>query len=928
MIKKFAFLLILLILTSAPALAAPTASLNANPTSGNAPLQVNFGGGCTDDNASTPIVSCKIDLDEGNPAVDLSSLGGSYTFSTAGTYDLNLLAVNSVGASHEEITQITVSTANQAPTAVLNASPTSGPPGVTVTFSGFCADPDGNATISTCFLNYGDGSGELIVSPYSFSGKTHSYTSAGNYTAQLMAKDNQDVNSSGQGGEETIVVSAANQAPVASSVQVSPSSPATGNDLTCNYSYSDAESDAEGTSLFLWFKDGAPTSNTAKTLSSSETVSGEEWRCQVTPVAATGTSPGADVNSSPVTVGGIAAPVISSPTHTENEWETSDDPEFNWNSISGATYYYVLDTSSGTTPGSGDNSTTSTSKTYSNQSNGEKWFHLRAKVGSEWSGTDHYKIKIDDEAPSVPDLHTADPDDEEVYLDWSASSDSYSGVKEYLVYRDDTHVKTTSSTAYTVENLANGTEYEFRVRARDNAGNLSGYSDTLEEAPSASGSSGNDTSAPYLNWELPDDGDVVSGTITLKVWSYDDESEVRFVKFYVDGVNVGTDSTAISERYSVQWDSSTVADGSHELRAISKSWASDEETNSRFKTIDIRTDNGVVEVEEDQNRAPALESIDSAEEEKEAAEKLFSELEFLGVSPSDEAATMFSDAEDALEDARQELEDEHYETCVEKAEEARQSFAGLQENLEIGAYGEKAGYVFNEEHFGLMLQEIGLQQSLREEAEKNLGESSVERSLGITRVSDNGSTEFRAVVTLKVRNNSAGAREFLVVEVIPKELAESASGIFGEGLTVVEDDPVVSWEISLGAGEEKEIAYVLGRSLTEEEASEMLESNSLNKFKVPPILMNAGTVLSKESFSAPSGLFGLGDGVALAGWAVLIIVVIGAALYAFSYFSQRERPTGLGAAEGKKGLGSGFIERFSKEKREDKSEGPRWAYRE
>ena len=762
---------------------------------------------------------------------------------------------------------------------------------------------------------------------------THNYYST--RTAMLTATDSQSATDT---DSQTITIGT-NQAPVASNVAISPTSPATSNELTCNYDYSDSESDAEGSTTFIWFKNEEPTGNTSKTLASSQTGSGDVWKCQVTPVAAAGTSPGADVNSGTVSVGSVARPTIDSSTHNEDEWESSDDPEFTWSSVSGTTYYYLLNTSSNTTvtESNKDDTTTGTSRNYSDQSNGEKWFHLRAKIGDDWSSTDHYKIKIDDQKPSTPDLQTADPSNEEVYLDWTSSSDSPSGIKEYLIYRNGSQIRTTTATDYTVENLENGDEYEFKIRARDNAGNLSDYSNTREVTPSESGS--DDTSAPSLSWEMPDDDETVSGTITLKVWAYDDESNIKFVKFYIDGENIDTDTTGISERYSVQWDSSSVSDGDHEIKAIAKTWSGDEEHNSRFRTIEVTTDNGIEAgvdddddgtVFADQDKQLASEAIDQAEDEKELAQSMLLELELLGVLPGDGVIAEFASAEENLQDALRDWDDEEFVGCKDKAEEAARQFSSVQGMVGVEDYGQEAEYVYNREHVDILLQGISLNPELSQEAEENMQQCDVKRTLEIKKIVNGDSTHYRAMVVISVKSNSDELKEFRVVEVIPKEFAESASDIVEDSFTVVEDDPVISWNISLSAGEEVQIPYILGENLTEAEANELLESDALNKFKVPPILMNAGTEITKESFSsAPAGLFGLGDGLAIAGWAVLIIAILGAALYAFNHFSEREQATGLGATGGRNNFGSGLLGSFgSGGKKEDKPEGGKWAYKD
>jgi len=107
----------------------------------------------------------------------------------------------------------------------------------------------------------------------------------------------------------------ANQAPTATGVGITDND---GGDvvaldtLTGNYTYSDADNDAEGTTTFRWLADGLPINNaTMSTFNVRHSDSGKQITFEVTPVAATGVATGAPVvspgmlviNSAPFTIG-------------------------------------------------------------------------------------------------------------------------------------------------------------------------------------------------------------------------------------------------------------------------------------------------------------------------------------------------------------------------------------------------------------------------------------------------------------------------------------------------------------------------------------------------------------------------------------------------------------------------------------------------
>ncbi|WP_062057100.1 fibronectin type III domain-containing protein [Aquimarina longa] len=95
----------------------------------------------------------------------------------------------------------------------------------------------------------------------------------------------------------------------------------------------------------------------------------------------------------------------------------------------------------------------------------------------------------DTEAPSVPsNLVVSNVQETSLSLSWNASTDNI-GVTGYDVYQDDVLITSVSGTSYDVAGLTANTKYEFKVQAKDAAGNISGFSTivsvvTKEERPS------------------------------------------------------------------------------------------------------------------------------------------------------------------------------------------------------------------------------------------------------------------------------------------------------------------------------------------------------------------------------------------------------------------------------------------------------------
>lgn len=87
--------------------------------------------------------------------------------------------------------------------------------------------------------------------------------------------------------------------------------------------------------------------------------------------------------------------------------------------------------------------------------------------------------QTDTQAPTAPTaLISSSQTSSSVNLNWTASTDNVS-VYEYDIYRNDTLAGSTTATSFNVTGLTANTTYNFTVKARDLAGNISAASNTL-----------------------------------------------------------------------------------------------------------------------------------------------------------------------------------------------------------------------------------------------------------------------------------------------------------------------------------------------------------------------------------------------------------------------------------------------------------------
>jgi hypothetical protein len=177
----------------------------------------------------------------------------------------------------------------------------------------------------------------------------------------------------------------------------------------------------------------------------------------------------------------------------------------------------------------------------------------------------------DTQAPTAPtNLVAGTVTATQVPLSWTASSDDQ-GVAGYRIFRGASQVGEVAGTSFTDTTVAPSTSYTYTVKAYDGGGNLSPASDPLDVTTPAG-----DTAPPTVSLTAPASGATLSGTSTLKATA-SDASGIAGVQFLVDGSPVGAEDK--SSPYELPWDSTSVANGSHQLSAQAKDGANNTATS-------------------------------------------------------------------------------------------------------------------------------------------------------------------------------------------------------------------------------------------------------------------------------------------------------------------------------------------------------------
>ncbi|MDZ7309171.1 MAG: phytase, partial [candidate division KSB1 bacterium] len=202
-----------------------TSAFSATPTSGCAPLTVNF-----TDQSSGPVTAWEWDFNDGTTSTEQNP---THTYNSAGVYTVMLTTTNASGYRHS-YTRTTGITVGAAPSADFTAAPQTGFPPLTVAFT-----DQSTGHVSAWLWDFGDSTTSTLQHP------THEYARAGVYSVTLTVSDSCGSNSASKA--EFITVNS----PVVAAFAVSDSSGCS--PLTVQFS----DSSTGSPTAWLWdFGDG------------------------------------------------------------------------------------------------------------------------------------------------------------------------------------------------------------------------------------------------------------------------------------------------------------------------------------------------------------------------------------------------------------------------------------------------------------------------------------------------------------------------------------------------------------------------------------------------------------------------------------------------------------------------------------------------
>ena len=173
-----------------PADSAPTAAMQATPTSGTAPLTVTFtSNGSSDDRG---IVAYEWNFGDGSAIVRTADASVVYTYNAVGNYTATLVVWDTANQpSNTASTAIAVASGDAPPQAALQSDRTSGPAPLLVNFDA-SGSTDDNGIVA---YEWNFGEGTTVVGGATAS---YEYANPGTYTAMVVVRDAASQTSSAQ----------------------------------------------------------------------------------------------------------------------------------------------------------------------------------------------------------------------------------------------------------------------------------------------------------------------------------------------------------------------------------------------------------------------------------------------------------------------------------------------------------------------------------------------------------------------------------------------------------------------------------------------------------------------------------------------------------------------------------------------------------
>ncbi|MDO8537791.1 MAG: fibronectin type III domain-containing protein [archaeon] len=392
------------------------------------------------------------------------------------------------------------------------------------------------------------------------------------------------------------------------------------------------------------------------------------------------------------------------------------------------------------------------------------------------------------------------------------------------------------------------------------------------------------------SFDNPKQGAELSEKTGIIFRARDDQSGVSKVDLHYrklgsgDWIKITTINSSIGNLWSFPWNFKTLASGEYELRAIALDFAD----NESEQIITVKLSGTIADETPDDGTGETSTAFDELLSQskilKNGVQQLMNFLKLVNIAVTEKISNDWSKANSKLLEANN-SDDEN--KALEAAQEAKNLYTGLASMIQTSTETTQE-YSFNADEMDSMLAAQGLTDTALLEQAKNYSQLvSMKRMLEIEKVVVDGKTFYTVGIVLTLKNNDNAEKNLKVIEIVPKEFAQNASNLSSEeAFIIINSDPIIQFNSTLAAGEEKEIKYYFSQPITKEQADAMIANNVIQSFKSPVILFNADQEVSAETFGAanstPTGLFS-GLNIDLSGLMFPIALIVGLIIVVFVF---------------------------------------------
>ena len=232
----------------------------------------------------------------------------------------------------------------------------------------------------------------------------------------------------------------------------------------------------------------------------------------------------------------------------------------------------------------------------------------------------------------------------------------------------------------------------------------------------------------------------------------------------------------------------------------------------------------------------------------------------------------------ALQESKKSLSARLFDEANASARKAKDFFSKADSAVDLNIVASDK-FIFNKQQIKLLLEAAGLPQETIADAEFLIKQADVSRELDVLQVRDENNTYYKVAILVSLNFKKRfladnNINSITLVEIIPKDFAQDATGIFSDRqFEVVEKDPKISFRLDANSlAEDSKIVYALKADFSEQTAVNFVSSGIVNKFVAPPVLVSGA--YSSPAMGLPQLTLDLPVLLGIAAVAIIVAAIV------------------------------------------------------